>query len=686
MSSPNEHIEFTEDWASADMLLGRVIRSPIENGSILEKRSDDLPEGCLAAAAGDIPGRNRMKLYDGEMPFLATDRVCYLGEPVMLVAGPTEEHLQEAAARISLQWREEPFVREEPPYETGYTKGNCSRAFKEADHIVEGRYTCGSHAPCSYRSHTVVCTGDAASGWTLYTPSLHPFELRDNVAALLGVSKTKVTVRVPGTSHGTAGYVSSVLAAGHAALMCCLSGRPVRLALALGESRRYGPRRFPARVHYRTAVDAEGTILGMEADLVLETGGHGVMARQALTRAALAACGAYSCDNLHVTARLETGPRPPYGGGFGFGEPQGAFALERHASKIAETAQLDPFTWKKQNLFRSGPALPLGGRLATSEASLAVLEDVVNRSGFVRKHAAFEAAKKRRRSIRDPATPLRGIGLAAAYHGVGSFPGRAKEEPCAFKVLLDTNKKLHCRCSFTTSEPAWLYPAVAAEILGIPESDVEIEPVDTAQVPNSGPSVGSRPGYIGTRLLARCCETVRKKRIRSLPPIEALSRYRPKERTLWDPDGLKGDPYVEACWEAAVVQIEVDPVTMVPEWKGIWISLDSGYADAREKSELESSLLSEAAYAALKEPSGREPVSPADEPWSRLCFGFRASEIPPPQIHMLAAEDKPSRKKGLGDHPVLCLAPAYANAVSQALGHAFDGVPVTPENIEEALG
>jgi CO/xanthine dehydrogenase Mo-binding subunit len=473
-----------------------------------------------------------------------------------------------------------------------------------------------------------------------------------------------------------------VLLAGHAALAAYLAEKPVKLVATLSENRRFGPRRFPAAIQYRTALDAGGNLLALEAEVTLETGAYPIMGPQALMRTVLAATGAYACSNVKITARLLHSNRCPFYGSAGYGEPQGSFGLECHTNRIAETAQMNPHIWKKQNLLKSGAMLSPGSQLSTREEACRVLDDVVQRSDFERKYAAYEAAKKRRESLWDQATPLRGIGIALTPHGIGSFPGQDEEDPCRFKTIFDTNKKLHCLSSFVGDERLWHYRKIAANIMEIPESDIIIPTVDTAAAPNSGSSVGSRPVHLGTPLLEKCCESIKKKRIRSILPIEAARSTRSAAGSQWDPRSFRGEPYAATSWEATVVEVEIDPVSLKPRWKKIWLTLFIGYQDSIEESKVEAAAVSEMAWAALHAPAPGEK-----QPWGNAGThpSFSIQEIPPIEVALLPPLSRNAVRKGYGDTPVLGVAPAFANAVSQAAGLQTDSLPITPEGIDKAL-
>ena len=673
-------LEFLEDYYSPEMLFILTVRSSIHKGRILSIGLPDLTDGYFAVCAGDIPGENRLSLYGESMPFLAEDTVSYRGEPILLLAGPDRDTLREMADATAVEYVEEEAVLD--PDESSrsknliynYKSGNCSRAFKEAFRIIEGEYNVSVQSLCNFRPQCIVCISDNEGGFIIYAPSLYPHNTRDTVANLLGLSPRKLRVIVSDITHCAAGLGYTTLAAGHAGLLAFHSGRPVKLTYDFEESLRFCPKRFPINFHYKTAIDQEGNLKAIDVLLKMDAGAYSILAPQAMERAALSACGIYSCANVKVKTCIYNTNKPPFYGFSGFGEPHAAFAVESQMDKIAEAANLDPYTWKKNNLVQPDGLLPAGGKVSGSDKPLRVLEDVVERSDFQRKFAAFEAAKKHREDSFDSQTSRRGIGLAFAFHGIGSFP-QAQVEPSSFKTVFNTNKKLLCYSSFVGSEK--LYKQIASGILSIPETDIYVHGTDTASVPDSGPSIGARPIFIGCHLLHQCCEVIKKKRIRILPPIEVRKKYTQKDRVLWNPETRKGDPYPALCWEATVVEIELDPVTLTPQCKFVWVSLGTVY-DAERRSaeaEVETAVVKELSAATLEILNESEDIS-------KRCLTYSPLETPLVEVNILTSSESGAAATGFGDQAVTCLTPAFSAAVSQAMGVSINQIPVTPEMLD----
>jgi len=93
------------------MLYGAALRSPIAHGKIIDidvSEAAKIP-GVKAVVTGkDFPFTFGFSVKD--QPFLAMERVRYVGEPVAAVAAETEAEAREAAEKIRVRYEEWPAV------------------------------------------------------------------------------------------------------------------------------------------------------------------------------------------------------------------------------------------------------------------------------------------------------------------------------------------------------------------------------------------------------------------------------------------------------------------------------------------------------------------------------------------------------------------------------------------------
>src|ERR1700728_1854740 len=105
---------FAADISFPRMLMAKVVRSPIAHGIV---RSVDVSraakvKGVRVIVTGrDAPYRYNLPLRD--QPFLAIDRVRYVGEPVVAIAAEDEDVAEEAASLVKVDY--EPYREDFDP-------------------------------------------------------------------------------------------------------------------------------------------------------------------------------------------------------------------------------------------------------------------------------------------------------------------------------------------------------------------------------------------------------------------------------------------------------------------------------------------------------------------------------------------------------------------------------------------
>ncbi len=135
----------------------------------------------------------------------------------------------------------------------------------------------------------------------------------------------------------------------------------------------------------------------------------------------------------------------------------------------------------------------------------------------------------------------KGIGFASFFHGAG-FTGSG-EEHLASEVAAEATRDGRVRVMAASTEMGQgtntIFSQIAGEALGIDQEQIEIVQPDTANVPNSGPTVASRTSMIVGKLVETAALEIRAKLVnggylpaeyntagicRSVPPIFRSNR------------------------------------------------------------------------------------------------------------------------------------------------------------------
>jgi CO/xanthine dehydrogenase Mo-binding subunit len=723
------NLGFTEDIYPHPLLYALTIRSPVVNGRLTSIEVPKLPNTYILVTADDIPGENHLE--DTDLPILAKDRLSYFGEPVALLLGPDQARLESYAEQCRVIAEEGEAVFGSHRISGGMILaerkiqiGDPGAAFAAAKTIVGGDYhtgiqehwysesvgalACFEHIGRKAEKKTHAAPpelpgSDKPGGKTrrpliVYTATQWPFHVKRSVARTLNLSPAEVLVEptmVGLHMDGKLWYPSLVSC--HAALGAFIAKKPVRLVLTREEDFRFSPKRAGTEINISSALGEKGEVLGTEINIAVNLGAYGVNAEEILDQTCLGSLGLYESGSLKVSGLAVRTNIPPQGPFSGFGLAQGFFAIERHVSYLADLKCQDPAEWRKNN-YRMNNTLPIGLSLREAFPIRQLMDTVVSMSDYYRKWASYELLRQSRQkgSWNKKNETLRGIGISIGYQGSGFlYPGYDKGN-YAIEITLEKDGSLEIRTSMINIDDDYIHiwARIAAEILSIDAEAVRIKTSPAAgkeedSVPDSGPASASRNITAVTKLIEKACVAIRKQRFRDPLPITVRRRAMPLKSPQWDerfppPPGKISNNGCFSCpgWAAGVVEVEIDPIEYMPKIRGIWLGVDGGriLSEARARRSLKASTVQALGWAS------HENLSYADGIISRAQFEeydiFSPDSIPPIQIDFIWNDS--GDPKGIGELPFNCVPAAYLQAVSQAMDHHFQNIPLRPVDIRNA--
>jgi CO/xanthine dehydrogenase Mo-binding subunit len=708
---------FVEDIFFKRLLYGVTIRSPIAKGRLKAIECPRLPNSYALIRAADIPGTNQLEGFS--LPILAADELSYIGEPAAILVGPDEAKLEEYAEQCGVIAEEESpvfSIHEAPDTHVlarrDISIGDAEKAFAEAASVVSGCYETGIQehwyaepvGAAAFFEDTVSPKDKAPGqkdgpekdrrGLVISTATQWPYHVRRSVAQTLKLNPDLVKVEptlIGMHMDGKIWYPS--LVACHAALGAFLMNKPVKLMLTRKEDFCYSPKRNASEIRISSALGETGELRGIHIDVTVNLGACGVFAEEILDQTCLGVLGYYKMANVKLSGRAVKTNIPPQGPFSGFGLAQGFFALERHISHIADTRRQDPAEWRKNSRLSHSGHLPVGIPLKDSPPTEQILDTAAAMSDYYRKWAAFELLRlyRRQNGWTEKGEPLRGIGIALGYQGNGFLYSGSDKGIYGVELTLEKDGSLKIKTSMVTSDDDFshLWAGIAAEILSIDAAKVQAISQSTEN-PDAGPASASRNITILTKLVERACIAIRKQRFRDPLPITVRRSCRPArsagtEGAFPPPPGKTLDPggLSRPGWGAAVVEVEIDPVEYTPRIRGTWLGIDGGRILSEKRARRS---LNAAAVQALGWVSGEQ---------LRYTGGLISSEsfdlynipnpleIPPIYVDFIWNDSEES--KGIGELPFNCIPAAYLQAVSQALDHHFQRIPLNSKDVWDAI-
>jgi CO/xanthine dehydrogenase Mo-binding subunit len=239
-----------------------------------------------------------------------------------------------------------------------------------------------------------------------------------------------------------------------------------------------------------------------------------------------------------------------------------------------------------------------------------------------------------------------------------------------------------------------MHAQIVADAMGIPYDQVEVAPVDTSIVPDSGPTVASRTCMVVGRILERSAEELKNK-LGGLAPAEYFKRHGPlrvekehvpPEWLKWDEERYRGDAYATYAWACDVAEVEMDRDTFEVRPLRITAVQDIGKAihPALATGQIEGGTGQGVGFALIEQVVMKNGAMAN----AQLTNYTIPTTLDTPAMDVVLVENPfpegPFGAKGLGELPIDGPAPAIVNAI-RSLGVDVREVPATPELLFSAI-
>ncbi|MGH2513646.1 MAG: xanthine dehydrogenase family protein molybdopterin-binding subunit, partial [Candidatus Limnocylindrales bacterium] len=460
--------------------------------------------------------------------------------------------------------------------------GDIEAGFAQAGLVISGEYRVGHQEQLYIENNAMVAVprddGGVAVHGSLQCPYYVHAALRRSL--LLTEAQAQVIQAETGGGFGGKEEYPSILAL-HAALLARACGRPVRMIYDRHEDLAATTKRHPAIIRYRSGVAADGRLVAQDIEIVMDAGAYCTLSPVVLSRGTLHAGGPYACPNVRIRSRAVATNTPPNGAFRGFGAPQTEFAAEMQVNRIAEALGVSPLELRRRWLYREGDRTPTGQVLGESVAAAEVLERGAEAAEFERIRARTEHDRAvRRSSPGSGARSAHGIGLALAWHGAGFTGSGEVHLASVVSVELGPDGRIRVLAGSTEMGQGTktILPQLAAEALGVSIDEIELAPVDTALVPDSGPTVASRTAMVVGGLVVEACRRLRaeverrsigrdgraalfadcyRADARTHGATRIDQRFEPYPGVAFDDATYRGDAYPAFGWASAIAEVDV---------------------------------------------------------------------------------------------------------------------------------
>ena len=725
--------KYTSDIRLPGMLHGKVLRSPYPHARILTvdtAEATQLPGVHAVLTPFDVPNGR----VAPDLPILDTE-VRFVGDEVAAVAAEDEDTAQEAIGLIQVQYDPLPFVTDPqdalapnaPAVHPGgnllggkpiiLTRGNVDEGFAQADRVFEETFTTPAHSGAALEPRAAVASweGERLTVWKS-SRGVHA----DRRALALALDVAEESVRVIGPHMG-AGYGNKdeTRLAAITAILAWRAGRPVVLELSREEEFLAGRSRHATVTTVKIGVKNDGTVIAIHATTIMDTGAYLSSGPGVVRRAGQGALYLYRCPNVRYDGYLTYTNRPSGGSYRALGAPQGHFALELLADRIALELGMDPLDFRLKN--HVGPEGQPGERVTPpgEVVDTQPVEGGIPFSSNGLRQCLLQGAeaigwRDRHGASSAPSGPTKtGVGMSMFIYRGG--PGGKSSA----KMRLNPDGTVHLEAGIMdVGEGATtVLVQIAAEELGLPPDHIHTTLADTELTPEAPITAGSTV-TVSTGLAVKDAAARLKERIleAATAQLEAevvqleirdgvvyVASSPERRMSVAEVAGRIGKATLEA--EASVVpgsteyvvnsfgahfaEVEVDTETGQVRVLRYVAAHDSGRilnpALAANQVEggvsqmlgftLTEEMITDGRIGATVNASFLEHKSPT------------ILEYPPVEVIFVDVVDPvgPFGAKALGEPPSIGVAPAVVNAIYDAIGIRIHDLPVTPDRILNAI-
>jgi putative selenate reductase molybdopterin-binding subunit len=729
---------YTDDLAPSDCLIVKILRSPHANAWVEEIKTDAAKkiEGIACVLTYEDVSHKRFTLAGQTAPeispwdrYIIDKHVRFVGDPVAIVAGETEEAVDKALKRIKVKYRVEEAVldihtaKDNPilvhPEDDWYmpipaggdNKRNlCSSNVEEVGDVdamlekcaytVDQVYHTKANQQTMMETFRTYCYMDHFQRLTVVSSTQIPFHIRRIVGNALNIPSSKVRVIKPRIGGGFGAKQSSVSEV-FPALVTWVTGRPSKIVFSRKESMIASSPRHEMEVHIRMGADENGIVKAIDLYTLSNTGAYGEHGPTTVGLSGHKSIALYRHTEAYRFAYDVVYTNMQAAGAYrGYGATQGIFAVESAADELAHKMGMDPVKFRELNMPMEGEALPgypdvpINGS-CTMDKCLARAKKMI---GWDEKYPFRDMGNGK----------VRGVGIAMAMQGssiAGIDVGGAD-----IKLNEDGSYTLALGCSDMGTGCDTILAQMAADCLDTDMKNIVVFSVDTDISPYDSGSYASSTTYATGNAVIQACGELRK-RIHAFGAQmlgvsaedsdfdgEKVRTEDGKEVTLQQ---IAGKATCGVCSELQVVKEYSSPISPPPFMAGaaeVEIDKETGQIDVIDYvgvidcgTPINPNLARVQAEGGIGQGIGMvlyEDVQYTDKGKIRNNSFMQYKipnrmDIPKVRIEFESSYEKtgPFGAKSIGELVIDTPCPAIANAVYNATGVRVRELPITPEKV-----
>lgn len=656
---------YYSDLSAPGMIYAKIVRSMTGKGKIKAITCGSLPEGYFFYTAGDFGEQNYVETLDVQTEIFADKEIFYKGQAYGILAGPDFRELEELEKNITIEFFKEPAAKNKEkdyPYAQRFIRNGkaqkpeeFSKLFSKKNFDVKGVWTSVLNAPSCNETNGAFCIFDKAI-LTISTPTQWPKHLQENVKRVFGLKTSEVVIRktISSGPHTNTIWINTVNAI-QASLVAIKTRKPVLLILSRQEHYAFLTKKSPISIKIRSSIRKKDAIIEATQILIeLDSGYHNPFAAEILDRLVIAANNIYSVRNLEIIAKAYESNNAPVSFNIECIDSQAFFAIENQMQKICHVTGFLPDEIRMKNFERKF-SMPFS---FSNEKVREGFAAIVRQTDLNRKFISYRLESLNRKVDFENIEnfPLRGIGLACGFNGIGYYGSNIFASNQKMEATLESDGTLVIHAPAPSSWTLEVWKNTAAQILELDPKQIKLDSNfdihDELSVPENVYSNIS----VMTYLLKKCCLDIQSKRFKKPLPISSVKGFTAPQKRVWNKEKFSGVPFFTSSFGILIMDLELNPYTYKIYIKKINAIISAGKIGIPKVAENSVKLSIEHALSEIVEDEALK--------CDKISVSFVQSENDPKQIDGLISRILPA---------------AFSSALSQAIGHEINTIPVKPQ-------
>ncbi len=601
-------------------------------------------------------------------------------------------------------------------------KGDVEKAFAESDYVLEDEYFVPRFSHCAIEPHACVAKYDLSGRLTVWASSQSPHTQRHLFAealAHMGITHNDVRVIAPYVGGGfgsKAGVTMEIMAA---AIATQNPGHPVKIMWTREREFYNTYQRLGVVTKVKMGVSKEGRIKALKHDLYWDAGAYVEYGANVVNAVGLSAIGPYKIDHVAIDSYCIYTNLPPGGPYRGFGYSEFLFGLETHIDRIAGHLKMDAVKLRILNGIKEGDTLAYGAQM--------------NPSGL---HQAIEKTAKAiewgvGEQSNDPDIRI-GKGFSLFWKAPAMPPNASSS--CFLKLNEDASANVMISGMDIGQGLLTVMAQIASEVLTINPKKIRVETPDTDRNPYEWQTVASHVTWGCGNAVKKAALDARDQifdtvyRAKGIPkdklylqdetvrseldpdfilplkdfmitgiqvedgsfrggPILGRGMFMPEFTTAKaDPETSQGGhPNVHYTVGAAAIKLEVNIKTGKVKVLKVVEAIDAGKVlnPSLAEGQIIGGVLqgiSTVLYEDMRFDHRGKMLNPNFTDYKIPTALDIPDEVVPIFVEV-AQPDGPYGARGIGEHPMIPVAPMIANAIYDAIGIRIKSLPITAEKI-----